>query len=253
MKKETREKLLVCLVVWPAFAALIAGSIWGMLLFARACDWFFGELRQLKQDYITANEPELTVVLFVVVCLICLVFCLFIGLAKSKDRSANVAFASFITASVSLCWLIYLFSCKHMTLWFITKCFGWCFILGLIGGGLEKNWKICYVAFWALLLLSMNEHFMHFSTFSMTGLKPENKDFLDYHFGLTQLLMLSFAGVLLATPSAFKWIWFEAEQERARVMKEIFASFSRAEAPLPDSQSDHSDAKDLARTPPEKG
>jgi hypothetical protein len=252
MKKETREKLLVCLVVWPAFAALIAGSIWGVLLFARACDWFFGEVRQLKQDYITANEPELTVVLFAVVCLICLVFCLFIGLAKSKDRSANVAYASFITVSVSLCWLIYLSSCKHMSLWFITKCFGWFFILGLIAGGLEKSWKICYVGFWLILVLSANEHFMLFPMFSMTGLKPENKDFLDYHFGLTQFLVLSFAGLLLATPSAFKWIWFEAEKERARIVKEIFASFNRAEAPLSDTQSAHPDSKDLASQPPEK-
>jgi hypothetical protein len=253
MKKEVREKLFICLVVWPTFAAVIAGSIWGLFLFARACDWFFGELRQLKQDYITANESELTVVLFAMVCLICLAFCLFIGLAKSKERSANVAYASFVTVSVSLCWLIYLFPHKHMSLWFITKCFGWCFSIGLIGGGLEKNWKICYAAFWALLLLSANEHFMLFSKFSMTGLKPENKGFLDYHFGLTQFLMLSLAGVLLATPSAFKWIWFESEQERARIVKEIFDSFNRAEAPLPDAQSDHPASKDHAGTPPEKG
>ena len=68
-----------------------------------------------------------------------------------------------------------------------------------------------------------------FPSLSMTGVQPDEKDFLEYHFGLTQLIMLSYQALLLATPSTFKWIWFDADRAREEQMKKIFGELRNQE------------------------
>jgi hypothetical protein len=227
MKNRIRDNL----IVWGVMLVMVGFTIWITLLGMRGIDWVFEKLSDFKEVYFTPILPELAVTACALLCSGYFFLVLWLSKkAKGRHPSAGILCAYGDIIIVALCWTIYLLSSKHMDLSLMLRWFVWFISLGIIAGRLEKDCKIAYVAFWVLFLLSLNEFYGEVPSFSMTGVRPDEKDFLEHHFGLTQLVMLTHAALLLAQPSSIKWIWSEAEKAKAEEIRKIFAGFENREA-----------------------
>ncbi len=227
MKNRLRDDV----IVWGAMLVMVGFIIWISYLGIQGIDWVFERLHELREAYFTPLVPELAVTACALLCLVYLFFLLWLSdKAKERHPAAGIFCAYCDMLIVVFCWTIYLLSTQHMDFSLIVRWFAWLMLLGIIGGRLEKDCKIAYLAFLLLFPLSLNEYFGTFPLLSMTGVKPEEKDFLEHYFGLTQLIMLSHAALLLATPSTFKWIWFDAKKARDEMMRKILGPLEEAAA-----------------------
>jgi hypothetical protein len=237
MKNRLRDDV----IVWGAMLVMVGFTIWISYLGIQGIDWIFERVSELKEAYFTPNVPELAVVACALLCLGCfLVIHWLLIKAKARHPAAGILCAGGSIVVTGLCWTVYLFASQNMDFQLCIRWFIWLMILGQIAGRLENNCKIAYVSFWPVFFLSLNEYFGIYPSLSMTGVQVAEKDFLEHHFGLTQLIMLSYAALLLATPSAFKWIWFDAKKERDEMMRKILGPLEEAAAldDLPKTEGD---------------
>lgn len=238
MKNRLRDNL----IGWVVMIVMVGFSIWITYLGIQGIDWVFERLHEFKEAYFTPLVPELAVTACALSCIGYFFLVLWLtDKAKKTHPSAGIYCAYGDIMIVGLCWTIYLLSSQNMGFSLMIRWFFWLITLGIIGGRLEKDCKIAHLSFLLLFPLSLNEYFGTFPLLSMTGVKPEEKDFLEHYFGLTQLIMLSHAALLLATPSAFKWIWFDAKKERDEMMRKILGPLEEAAA-LDDAPKTKSDS-----------
>lgn len=227
-----KKRILDSLIIWGAMLIIGGLSVWMMLLGTQGIDWIFKQLSELKAYYFTPNLPGLAVSGFGIICtcaLICYLFASKIG--KPYHPAATGPLYAYIDLTlIALLWIFYALCSQHQNLSLIIRGYIWLMVLGGIAVRLEKDCKASYVAFWFIFLLSLNEFFGTYPSLSMSGVKPQEKDFLEHYFGLTQLIMLSHAALLLATPSSFKWIWFDAEKARDEWIRKILGPLEEAAA-----------------------
>ena len=227
MKNRLRDNL----IVWGAMLVMVGFIIWVSYLVIQGIDWVSERVSELKAAYFTPLVPELAVTACALLCLVYLFFLLWLSdKAKERHPAAAIFCAYCDMLIVVFCWTIYLLSTQHIDFSLIVRWFVWLMTLGIIGGRLEKDCKIAHLAFLLLFPISLNEYFGTFPLLSMTGVKPEEKDFLEHYFGLTQLIMLSHAALLLATPSSFKWIWVDAKKARDEWIRKILGPLEEAAA-----------------------
>ena len=226
-----KNRLSDYLIAWAGMIVMVGLTLWVSYLGLQGIDWISERLSELKEAYFTPLVPELAVTACALLCLGYLFFLLWLSnKAKEGHPAAGIFCAYCDIMIVGFCWTIYLLSSQHIDFSLIVRWFFWLITLGIIGGRLEKDCKIAYVAFLLLFPLSLNEYFGTYPLLSMTGVRPEEKDFLEHYFGLTQMIMLSHAALLLATPSVFKWIWFDAKKERDEMMRRILGPLEEAAA-----------------------
>jgi hypothetical protein len=227
-----KNRLLDNIIVWGVLLPLLGLWIWATILAFQGMFWLSKKLPELKQTYFTPLVPELAVIACALLCLGCLVAFIYLSI-KGRPEHPGVAsiftFGSMMT--VVGCWTIYATSSQHIDLSLVIRSLIWLFALGIIASRFGEDCKISYVLFWPIFFLVLNEHFGTFPSLSMTGIQPAEKDFLEHHFGLTQLIMTSHTALVLAKPSSFKWFWFEAEKAKAEEIKRIFSAFDNHETP----------------------
>jgi hypothetical protein len=193
--------------------------------------WFSKKLPELKQTYFTPLVPELAVLACALLCLgyfIALIYLSIKGRPEHPGVVSLFAYGSMMT--VVGCWVIYGTSSQQIDLSLVIRCLIWLFALGIIGSRFGEDCKIAYVMFWPIFFLTLNEYFGTFPSLSMTGIQPTEKDFLEYHFGLTQLITISHTALILAKPSSFKWFWFDAKKARDEMMRKILGPLEEAAA-----------------------
>lgn len=227
MKNRLRDDV----IVWGAMIVMVGFTIWISYLGIQGIDWVAERLSELKKAYFTPLVPELAVTTCALLCLGYFCFVLWLSnKAKERHPGEGILCAYGDIMIVVICWTIYSLSSQHTDFLSIVRWFAWLMILGVISGRLEKDCKIAHVAFLLLFPLSLNEYFGTYPLLSMTGVIPEEKDFLEHYFGLTQMIMLSHAALLLATPSVVKWIWVDAKKERDEMMRKILGPLEEAAA-----------------------
>lgn len=222
MKNRLRDDI----IVWGVMLPVLGLWIWAAVLAIQGILWLSKKFPEFKQTYFTPYVPEFAVIACALLCLgyfIALIYLSIKGRPEHPGVASLFAFGSMMI--VVGCWTIYSTSSQHTNHSLVIRSLIWLFALGIIGSRFEKDCKISYVLFWAIFLLALNEYFGTFPSLSMTGVLPAEKDFLEYHFGLTQLIMISHTALILAKPSSFKWFWFEAEKAKAEEIKRIFSAF----------------------------
>jgi hypothetical protein len=213
MKNRLRDDI----IVWGVLLPLLGLWIWATILAFQGVFWFSKKLPELKQTYFTPLVPELAVIACALLCLGYFIALIYLSIKGRPEHPGVVSlFACGSMLSVLGCWAIYATSSQHMNPSIAIRCLIWFFALGIIGSRFGEDCKIAYVMFWPIFFLTLNEYFGTFPSLSMTGIQPTEKDFLEYHFGLTQLIMTSHTALVLAKPSSFKWFWFDAKKRETR-------------------------------------
>ena len=228
MKNRLRDDIIVWGVMLPALGLWI----WATILAFQGMFWFSKKLPELKQTYFTPYVSEFAVIACALLCLgyfIALIYLSIKGRPEHPGVVSLFAFGSMMT--VVGCWAVYATSSQHTDLSLVIRSLIWLFALGIISSRFGEDCKMAYVLFWPIFLLALNEYFGTFPSLSMTGVQPAEKDFLEYYFGLTQLIMISHTALILAKPSSFKWFWFEAEKAKAEKIKRIFSAFDNHDSP----------------------
>jgi hypothetical protein len=228
MKNRLRDDIIVWGVLLPALGLWI----WVTILAFQGMFWFTKQLPVLKQTYFTPYVPELAVIACALLCFGYFIALIYLSIKGRSEHPGVVSlFAYGSMMSVVGCWAIYATSSQHIDFSLVIRCLIWFFALGIIGSRFGEDCKIAYVMFWPIFFLTLNEYSGTFPSLSMTGIKPTEKDFLEHHFGLTQLIIVTHTALILAKPSSFKWFWFKAEKAKAEEIKRIFSAFDNHETP----------------------
>ena len=226
-----KNRILDSLIIWGAMLIIVAPSIGMMILIIQGIDWSVNKLSELKEAYFTPYVPELAVLACALLCLGYFITLIYLSIKGRPEHPGVVSlFAYGSMMSVVGCWAIYGTSSQQIDLSHVIRCLIWLFALGIIGSRFGEDCKIAYVMFWPIFFLTLNEYFGTFPSLSMTGIQPTEKDFLEYHFGLTQLIIISHTALILAKPSSFKWFWFDAKKARDEMMRRILGPLEEAAA-----------------------